>query len=94
MDRIGSEIHVDYVEDKADLELGLSGVRQAISVLRDYYGNSGAAAAGLLQENEGFDGMMQQPSMPQSHAKADGAGSSIISMLEVVESDFAKHLAI
>merc|ERR1719262_1175358 len=36
---------------------------------------------------------MQQPAMPKMHSAADGAGSSIIGMLEVCESDFSKSLA-
>merc|ERR1719482_1447557 len=47
----------------------------------------------MLQGKDMFATMMQQPDMPEHHAKAEGAGNSIISMLEVVESDFAKNLA-
>merc|ERR1719478_974560 len=45
----------------------------------------------MLQSD--FEAMTQQPAMPKKHEAAGGAGQSIISMLEVVESDFAKDLA-
>merc|ERR1712190_300193 len=46
MDKIRQESHADFVQAKADLELGLSGVRKALGVLRDYYGS----AAAMLQQ--------------------------------------------
>jgi len=85
MDKIRQETHADYSQAKADLELGLSGVRKALVTLRDYYGG----AAAMLQS----DSVMQQPSKPELHEKSGGAGGSIIDILEVVESDFAGNLA-
>jgi len=81
MDNTRQEQNAAYVQAKADLEQGLSGVRQAIEVLRDYYGGEDAAA------------FAQQPAMPEKHVKAGGAGGGIVSILEVVEADFAKNLA-
>jgi chromosome segregation ATPase len=79
MDQIRQESHADYVQAKADLELGLSGVRKALGVLRDYYGSAAA--------------MLQQPAKPEHFEKATGAADSIVGILEVVESDFATNLA-
>jgi hypothetical protein len=73
--------HADYVQAKSDLELGMTGVRKALTVLREYYG----AAAALLQQ--------PAPPMPKQHSAAGGAGQSIIGILEVVESDFASDLS-
>jgi len=88
MDQIRAEQHEAFVEDKADLELGLSGVRKALGVLRTYYGGEA-----LLQDESQFGAFMQQPAAPEKFEKATGAGSSIIGILEVVESDFAGQLA-
>lgn len=82
MNKIRKESHDSYTEAKANLELGLSGVRQALNVLREYYQGSADAAA-----------LMQQPAMPEHHGKSTGAGQSIIGILEVCESDFATDLA-
>merc|ERR1719428_1073466 len=91
MDKIRAETHADYVKAKAELEEGLAGVRKALDLLRSYYGS--AAAAAMLQNNAAFGNFMQQPEPPVIHSKATGAGDSIIGILEVVESDFAKNLA-
>lgn len=87
LDQIRSEQHADYTTAKEELELGISGVQKALSVLRDYYG--GAASF----EQQDFTSMMQQPAKPATHSKSGGAGGSIINLLEVCESDFSENLA-
>merc|ERR1719473_844932 len=78
MDEIRHEQHEDYLAAKDELTKGLEGVRKALGVLREYYGAA----------------LLQQPPVPEKHEKSGGAGSSIIGILEVCESDFAKNLAI
>jgi len=90
MDKIREEEHDEFVRVKEDLDKGLEAIRMALEVLRDYYG---AKEESLLQDNSKFAAFMQQPAAPQKHEKSSGAGGSIISMLEVAESDFAKNLA-
>jgi hypothetical protein len=79
MDKIRAEQNADYTVAKAELEQGLTGVRKALSLLRDYYGSAAA--------------LLQQPAKPETFEKASGAGGSIINILEVCESDFATNLA-
>merc|ERR550532_815269 len=88
MDKIRADTHAEYETAKADLELGLSGVRKASALLRDYYGG-----ASMLQDDTQPGSFMQQPSAPVLHSKSSGAGGSILDILEVCESDFAKNLA-
>merc|ERR1719231_43541 len=88
MDKIREDSHAAYVEAKEDLTKGLEAIRMALEVLRDYYGSKE-----FLQINGDIGSLMQQPAAPQKHEKSSGAGGSIISMLEVAESDFAKNLA-
>merc|ERR1712190_279830 len=89
MDKIRTETHAEFKQAKADLELGLTGVRKALVVLRDYYGGSAA----MLQSDADSSSFMQQPAKPVLHSASGGAGGSIIDILEVVESDFASNLA-
>merc|ERR1719454_1331502 len=86
MDAIRAEEKAAYDTAKAELEQGIAGVQKALGVLRDYYGG-----AAFMQK--GFDAFMQQPAKPKTFVKAEGAGASIIDILEVVESDFTKNLA-
>jgi len=82
--QVRSDESAAYTKAKADLELGLTGVRKALQVLRKYYQGDGAA---MLQASDA------QPAKPVFHSKASGAGGSIMDILQVVESDFAKNLA-
>merc|ERR1719158_1675693 len=90
MDQVRSDQKAAFLQAKTDLELGLSGVRQALEVLRAYYDGEEAS---MLQDASKFGAFMQQPAKPEKHEKAGGAGGGIIDILEVVEADFAKSLA-
>jgi chromosome segregation ATPase len=98
MEEIRSAAHAEYVRSKADMEQGIRGVKEALNMLRRYYGGaaSSASAAAMLQDNakadKAFEVFMQQPEAPQKFDKGEGAGGSILSVLEVVESDFAIEL--
>merc|ERR1719327_516577 len=94
MDKVRADGKAAFEKAKEDLTTGLDGVRKALTVLRDYYGGGEEA---LLQDPSKFSAFMQQsqkqPEVPEVHKPSTGAGGGIISMLEVIESDFAKNLA-
>jgi len=77
MDTMRADERQIFAKAKADLEQGIAGVQKALNTLRNYYGAS----------------FVQQPAAPEIHQSSGGAGSSIIGILEVVESDFSKNLA-
>jgi len=89
MDSVRRETHANFETAQSDLSQGLTGVRKALGVLRDYYGSSAA----LIQNGADLSAFMQQPAAPEQHTKSGGAGGSIINILEVCESDFANNLA-
>ena len=95
MIKIRQDTHADYVQAKADYEQGLAGVRQALVALREYYGGGAAfmQQTSLFLHSDKLAAFMQQPARPELHSKSGGAGTSIIGILEVVESDFASNLA-
>jgi len=93
MQAMRTKTHQEYLQAKADLQLGLDGVRKAVSVLRDYFNSGSAAASAMLQSGDDLQDAMKQPAMPETHAKSGAVGHKIIEELEVVESDFAKELA-
>jgi len=69
MNKIRSEEKATFRANKAEMEEGITGIKTALKVLRDYYAQDAA------------------------HSSADGAANGIVSMLEVVESDFTKGLS-
>jgi len=70
MNKLRSEEKATFTSAKKEMEEGITGIKAALKVLREYYAKDDKA-----------------------HDSADGAGSGIVGMLEVVESDFTKGLA-
>merc|ERR1719214_217387 len=68
-DELRAEENAAYKKNSAEMEMGIEGVKKALSVLRDYYAKA-----------------------DKGHGAAEGAGASIIGLLEVCESDFTKGL--
>jgi len=68
----------NYKTTKADLEQGFVGVRAALKMLRKYY------------ETPEF---LQKPALATAHASSSGTATSVISMLELVQSDMDKKLS-
>merc|ERR1719456_943052 len=68
-DQLRAEEKATYEKNSAELEMGIEGVKKALSVLKEYYAKG-----------------------DKSHGAVEGAGSGIIGLLEVAESDFTKGL--
>jgi len=94
MDSLRSLGHKAYLEARADLQQGLDAVRSAMRLLSDFYrAEADTAAAALFQDGESLATDMSSVGPPGRHEKSTGAGTAIIKLLEVVESDLAKGLA-
>jgi len=88
MDKVRADTHAAFVATKEELDKGIKGVGKALKVLRDYYESKEEGA--FLQDD--MTAFMQQPAAPAQHKKSSGAGGGIISMIEVILSDFSKSL--
>jgi len=76
MTEIRQAEHAAFVQAEKDYSDGVEGVQMALKVLRDYYA----------------EGSFIQAPATSTHSKSSSAGGSIISILEVAESDFSKML--
>merc|ERR1719326_1224207 len=59
MDKIRAQEHKQFVSNKADMELGIEGVRRALKVLREYYNSDGKDHAAATGSAGGVIGMLE-----------------------------------
>lgn len=90
--RIRQEEKAAFEEASAALREGLRGIQMALKVLRDYYGGASLIQTQMTEQTN-LVSSMGAASTSTVHQPQRGAGSGIIGLLEVVESDFSKNLA-
>eukprot|EP00933_Yihiella_yeosuensis_P045952 TRINITY_DN4138_c0_g1_i4.p1 TRINITY_DN4138_c0_g1~~TRINITY_DN4138_c0_g1_i4.p1 ORF type:complete len:699 (-),score=233.61 TRINITY_DN4138_c0_g1_i4:821-2917(-) len=91
LDEIRADEKAAFENITRDVEFGLEGIRVAIKVLRDFYRTKAPALIQIKEHTN--DKKLGQPETPIFHSKAGAEGSSIMGMLEVVESDMTKSLS-
>lgn len=83
--------HQEHTKAYQDLELGLGGVQTAIKALRDYYSQDRPVQLDMAASMAlAADGRAPRVDMGD---EVSTAGAGVISLLEVVESDFARNMA-
>jgi len=90
MDKVRANEHNAFLKAEAELKEGLNGITEGIKVLREYYEAKDEDGGAFVQSSN----IMGQPAPPEKFKKSGGAGGGVIGMLEVIESDFAKGLAV
>jgi ABC-type transporter Mla subunit MlaD len=90
MDKVRADEHSAFLKSEAELKRGLNGITEAIKVLREYYESKDEDGGAFVQTSD----IMGQPAPPAKAKKQAGAGGGVIDMLEVIQSDFAKGLAV
>jgi len=95
LDKVRNDEHAAFMEAKADLELGIKGVRKATAVLKDYYSENdeGESTEEGPALEAAFVQSMRQPTAPETHSKSSSAVDGILEILSMTESDFATSLA-
>merc|ERR1719159_1793801 len=78
--KVRQEEHAEYLKASSDFKLSAAAVAKAIDVLSEYYNN-----AGFLQ--------VASKEAPELGGAKSDVGSTIVSILEVAESDFTSLLA-
>lgn len=83
--------HEEHVKAYKDLQLGVAGVQAAIKALRDYYSQDRQPVSVDMAASMALAAEGRAPRLAEVEASTAGAG--VISLLEVVESNFARNMA-
>lgn len=83
--------HEEHVKAYKDLQLGVAGVQAAIKALRDYYSQDRQPVSVDMAASMALAAEGRAPRLTEVEASQAGAG--VISLLEVVESNFARNMA-